>query len=269
MKKLAFVFIVSIVFFSCTKEKQIIVENTDIPLISKILIDNVTYKEYTYNAANLISEEKTKFTFTRHTYNDNNQVQTSDYYIDPASYSSSWSVVEASLKRTDWVNPENTPKGLTRAYEFDQTGKLKRVSYLRPSVTNSEYSDYTWENNRISRQTLYFKDILSGFIDYLYDERGNVVKQSKTLITSLGIIWAMTTTEYEYDNMHNPYQSFNRLTDPGVNTNPNNITKEIYTIVRQSDGGSEVPQITNTSYEYNSLGYPVKVNESVEYIYCP
>ncbi len=47
-------------------------------------------------------------------------------------------------------------------------------------------------------------------------------------LASNGIAELSTTTEYEYDNMHNPYQSFKRLTNPGVFTNRNNIIKETY-----------------------------------------
>ena len=61
MKKIALVFIVSCLFFSCERDKQLIIENTDIPLISKVLIGGEIYMEYSFNSANLVTEEKSKF----------------------------------------------------------------------------------------------------------------------------------------------------------------------------------------------------------------
>ena len=86
-------------------------------------------------------------------------------------------------------------------------------------------------------------------------------------MSSAGIAELMTTTEYEYDNMHNPYQSFKRLLTPGIYTNPNNITKETYTIYFDIDPSIEKVQITENSYDYNDMGYPIKVNGDTEYVY--
>jgi len=87
------------------------------------------------------------------------------------------------------------------------------------------------------------------------------------IVLPTGIAELTTTTEYEYDNMHNPYQSFERLTTPGVFTNPNNITKETYTLNFDVAPSSEKVQITRNTYEYNDKGYPLKVNNLTEYVY--
>src|SRR5690606_13450799 len=102
---------------------------------------------------------------------------------------------------------------------------------------------------------------------YQYDEYGNVIRQTKYLVSSSGIAELTTTTDYEYDNKHNPYQSFNRLMTPGIYTNPNNITKETYTIHFEVDPSIEKVQITERTYEYNANGYPIKVNGETEYLY--
>jgi hypothetical protein len=89
----------------------------------------------------------------------------------------------------------------------------------------------------------------------------------KYIVSSSGIEELSTTTEYEYDNMHNPYQSFKRLVTPGIYTNPNNITKETYTLNFDVDPSIEKVQITEYEYEYNRNGYPIKVNGETEYVY--
>jgi len=239
------------------------VENTDIPLISKVLVAGVSCHEYIYNDANLLSEEKSKFQYTKHNYNDKNLLTTSDFYLDPAIFSSS----SPTTVRTVWVNPDNTAKSLTKLFEYNDKDQLIRVTYNRPSVSNSEYSEFTFENDRISRQTMYWKNELSYYIDYLYDEKGNLFKETKYRVPSTGIAELWTTTEYEYDNMQNPFQSFKRLMTPGKYTNQNNITKETYTIHFEVDQWTQKVSIINNSYEYNNKDYPIKVNGEAEYIY--
>jgi hypothetical protein len=267
MKKLALFLFFSLMLFSCEKDKQLLVENTDIPLLSKVLVAGVSSYEYTYNDANLLIEEKSKFTYTKHSYNDYNLLKTSEFYIDPATFSSDLHVIEASMNRKEWVNPDNTAKSLTQTFEYNKNGQLARKIYTRPSVTNSEYSEFTFDNDRISRQTLYWQNELSFYIDYLYDEQGNLIKESKYYVPSTGIAELWTTTEYEYDNMHNPFQAFKRLMSPSKFTNPNNITKETYTVYFEVDQWTQKVSIITNTYEYNDNGYPIKVNGEAKYVY--
>jgi len=263
MKKIVLLFFLSIIFFSCEKDAQLIVENNDIPLISMVLISGESFIEYSYNDGNLLTEEKSKFTYTKHNYNDKNLLTTSEFYVDPAIFSSS----NPATDRKEWVNPDNTAKSLTQTFEYNDDGHLARKTYTRPSVTDSEYSEFTFENDRISRQTMYWHNVMSFYIDYIYDEKGNLTKESKYHVPSTGIAELWTTTEYEYDDMHNPFQAFKRLITPSKFTNPNNITKETYSIYFEVDQWIQNPQITNNTYEYNENGYPIKVNGEAEYVY--
>jgi hypothetical protein len=114
---------------------------------------------------------------------------------------------------------------------------------------------------------MYWQNEMSFYIDYEYDEKGNLIKESKYHVPTSGISELWTTTEYEYDNMHNPFQAFKRLISPSKYTNPNNITKETYTIHFDVDQFTQKVQITNNTYEYNNKGYPTKVNGEAEYVY--
>ena len=266
MKKIALISFVSIIFFSCEKDnadKQLIVENNDIPLISKVLVAGESCYEYTYNDANLLTEEKSKFHYTKHNYNDNNLLSSSDFYMDAAMFSS----ISPTTIRTIWVNPDNTEKSLTQTFEYNGNEQLARKTYTRPSVTNSEYSEFSFENDRICKQTMYWQNVMSFYIDYVYDEKENLIKESKYHVSSNGIAELWTTTEYEYDNMHNPFLAFKRLMSPSKYTNPNNITKETYTLHFEVDQFTQKVSVTNNTYEYNDKGYPVKVNGEAEYLY--
>lgn len=267
MKKIALIFIVSCFFLSCEKEKQIIVENTDIPLISKVLIGGEIYMEYSYNSANLVIEEKSKFRYSKHTYNDINQLVKSDFYWDMSIASSNSTVLEAAMNRKEWVSPENTPKSISHELDYNSEGQLIQKSFIRPISNTHSYQKFLYDNERILRITGYTDNSISGYTDYIYDDNGNITSQSSYIMSPTGIAELTTTTEYEYDNMHNPYQSFKRLTIPGVSTNPNNITKEIYTLNFEVDPSIEKVQITENSYEYNDKGYPIKVNGVTEIVY--
>jgi len=267
MKKTVLIFFLTAIVVSCEKETPAIIENTDIPLISKVLVDGDLYYEYTYNEANLISEEKSKFFYTSHIYGTDNRLLKSDYYVDPGIFSSSMEVLQATLDRKEWVNPDNTEKSLTTSFEYDSKGKLIRKTYTRPSAAHSEFSEFTWENDKITKVKMYRMDELSGYVDYEYDDKGNLTKQDKYMLGQGGspVLWACT--EYEYDDMNNPYQSFKRLITPGKYTNRNNIIKEQYTVYTEDDPEPDNISIVEYLYEYNEQGYPVRVNGDVEYVY--
>lgn len=267
MKNIALTLFIALILSSCEKEKQPTVENTDIPLLSKILINGTLSDEYTYTDANLLFEEKSKFHYARHNYNSQNLLTSSEFYMDLGMASSDSRVVQESLNRIEWVNPENTSKNLTHAYEYNRSGQPARKLFNRLTSSGSEYSEFTIENDRIIRQTMYWDDELTFYTDYEYDDAGNLIKESKFNLLSTGVEELWTTTEYGFDQMHNPYRAFKRLLSPGKYTNPNNITKETYTIHFEVDQWTEKVQVKVNTYEYNGNGYPVKVNGVAEYLY--
>ena len=267
MKKILLLFIISVAFLSCEKEQHLVTWSNDVPLLTRVMFDDESYNEYTYTDASQISEEKSRFFYTKHTYDNENRLVKSEFYMDPAMFSSSSVIIAEAMKRKEWVNAGNTSKSLTKTYEYKDNGQLNRINFIRPAVNDSEYSRYTWENNRISKQSMYRKGLLSGYIDFLYDDRGNLIKETKYLVLSSGIAELSNTSEYEYDYMGNPFRSFKGLAIPGKYTNPNNITKVTYTLHFEVNQWTQKVQITTYSYKYNTDGYPVKVNGEVEYVY--
>jgi hypothetical protein len=265
--RLLFIIFFITTLYSCEKYSQSSIENGDSDLIYKVIIDGEIYKVYSYNKSNLLTEEKTKFHYTRHTFNRSNQIIKSDFYMDNAMFSSNSTVFQGAMNRKEWVDPGNTDKSLTQIFEYDDETHLTKKIFIRPVLTNTEYSVFTYENDRISKQTMYWNNVISGYINFLYDENGNLSRQEKYLIPPDGSTELSTTTEYEYDNMKNPFQVFKQLLTPGIYTNQNNILKEIYTINFEVDSFVEKVQITENTYEYNNKGYPVRVNGITEYIY--
>jgi len=259
----------SFILFACEKEKetQLIIENTDIPLIDKVLIGGETYMECTYNDANLVTEEKSKFHYSRHTYNDMNQLISSDFYWDISMASSDSRVIEAAMNRKEWVSPENTPKSISHELIYNSNGQLILKAYIRTGDVYSDYVEFIYKDDRIVREIGFYKDEIRSYAELLYDDRGNLVKKLRYFVPDTGIAQLSTTTEYEFDNMPNPYLAFKRLTTPGIYTNTNNIIKESTKINNVVEPFIEEIPIIEYSYEYNINGYPIKVNGSTEYIY--
>jgi hypothetical protein len=86
-------------------------------------------------------------------------------------------------------------------------------------------------------------------------------------LSSAGVTELITTTQYDFDSEKNPYLAPSKLMIPGINSNRNNIIKETYTIHLSTDQGSDDVQVTETSYTYNKMGYPVTKNGNTSFIY--
>lgn len=249
-----------ILFAACEKDDSLLVNNNSC-LLYQVKFDNELYYVYSYNDSNQIVEEKSKLYYTSHNY-QNGQLISSDYYVDPALFSSSGYVLDSAMNRKEWVNPMNTGKNSTKTYTYGEQGKIvKSENYL-------EISEYSYDDkNRIIRQTFYRDNEQTGFIDYMYDDRGNLIKELHYWIFTSGDPELQTTTEYKFDNKHNPYRSFNSIMMPGRYTNTNNIVKEIYTIHFEVDQSIDSVRITQNKYRYNSQGYPITKNDSESYLY--
>ncbi len=127
-------------------------------------------RKYIYNDANLVTEEKSKFRYVKHTYNDLNQLITSDFYWDIAIASSDSRVIEAAMNRKEWVSPENTPKSITHRFKYNSKEQLFRKSFIRPSENKGDFMEFKYENDRIVRATGFNNNSISGYTDYQYDE---------------------------------------------------------------------------------------------------
>ena len=273
--KIAFCFLLFVViFFSCKKEdlstglSSGINPSVSIPVLSKVLIDNQSAYEYIYNDSNLLTTEKSKFNFNLNHYNAIGQLVSTDYYGNDAVLSSDAQIFQAAINSTDWVTSATGAKGGTLSYFYNDKAQLIKTSYSRPVITSSEYSQFTYDaSGKINKQTMYWNDVATGYIDYSYDNKGNLIKEMLYNMPSTGVTELITTIQYEFDSKLNPYKLSSKLLIPGISTNQNNIIKETCTIHINPDQGSDKVQITQNSYAYNTLGYPVTKNGNTTYVY--
>ena len=266
-KKFLLILFAFLFWISC--EKDSLLENSGgSTLLKQVLIEGKVYYEYTYNKLGLVVEEKSKFHYTKHVYNGKNQLVQSDSYWDERIASSSSYVLEEAMNRTEWVSPENTEKDVYSTFQYKRNGQLEKRTTYRINNDNSSYSLFAYDKQRrIARRTSYTDGKATLYDEYSYDSIGNLIKMERFNILGNGSAELRTTHEYEFDNKHNPYYSLKGLLIPGQNTNPNNITKDIYTLHFEVDDFIDPIQITEYSYDYNSEGYPVRNNYSFEFIY--
>lgn len=252
--------VLAIFLLSCEKD-YIFTPLTDGVLLKEVYFgDNLSYV-YTYNDARQVLENKSKWSYTKYNYSKNRLIS-HDLYFDNRIFSSSGYILEDAMKRTEWVNPQNTEKEATLEY-FYNGNKLVKSTMLHG------YSTYSYDSsNRINRQTFHEDDGKeAGYIDFLYDAKGNMIKRLHYSVSSKGETTLNTTTIYEFDNKNNPYRAFSSLMIPGENTNPNNIVKETYTLHFEVDDFIEKVQVKESSYEYNSKGYPISKNKEIKFTY--
>jgi hypothetical protein len=270
LKIISFCLVLVSIFVSCKKEPldTAAAPGSDLFLLSKITTDNQSSDEYVYNSVNLISEEKSKYDYAVHRYNAGNQLVSTDFYGNDDILSSNLQVFTTAINRTEWVTPLNGVKGGTLSYEYNGNGQLVKTIYTRPSSASSEYSLFSYDiNNRINKQRMYWESTETGYIEYSYDAKGNLITESLYNISSPGVTELITTTQYTYDNQQNPFKSFKQLMLPGINTNVNNISKETHTLNSKNDLAPDKIQITENTYQYNAKGFPVSKNGNVKYIY--
>jgi hypothetical protein len=112
-------------------------------------------------------------------------------------------------------------------------------------------------NDRIARYSIYTSQgRLTQYHDYIYDDNGNIIRDDQ--YSNNTVLKLTQSRSYEFDNKNNPYQVFACEGNPGINTNRNNIIKETSV---SYNGTVENHFERLIAYEYNSLDYPVRIND--------
>lgn len=271
IKITAICFLFFTVFLSCKKEDLSNANgpgSSGTPVLSKVLIDNQSAREYLYNSAGLLWQERSKFDLTMHQYNSQNQLISSKYYGNDDVLSSDASISDKAMAQTTWITLTTGKEGGTVSYEYNSNGQLTKSTTTRPSSTSVEYSEFAYDaSNRINKQTMYWESAVTGYIDYTYDSKGNLASESLYNLPSSGTAELITNTKYAYDSSPNPFKSSNKLQVPGINTNVNNILKETYTMHLSADQGADKVVVSDYTYKYNAMGYPISQNGNVAFVY--
>jgi len=143
-------------------------------------------------------------------------------------------------------------------FEYDDSLRLARKLLYNINSGNlqlSGWQTYDYEDNKIIKLNSFnAQGELILYNVYTYDENDNIISDS--FYTNFSGIKLERMMTCEFDNKNNPYRVFEHEGTPGKFTNRNNITSETYI----NYGYNEPPITKLNSYEYNTLGYPVKIN---------
>jgi len=242
-------------FVMCTKEdknENLCYSNT---LISQINSGDLAVHGLTYNSNCLIYESTEPFTYKRFSYDDRKILKKVEM---------AYSFDAFSCVMIPGQSPESDPRKAKISqyseFEYDNALRLiKKSNYFinsgHPQLTS--YQTYDYENDKIVKvSTLNPQGLLIQYHDYTYDERGNLTKDDN--YSNNEGIKLVSTANYEFDDKNNPYQVFACEGNPGLYTNRNNIIKETSI---SYNGQYESHGSRSYVYEYNSLDYPVKIND--------
>ena len=256
MKNGTLLFIVVFLCFTMCKKED---KNENLcyssTLISQVNLGDLAIHGLTYNSNCLIYESTEPYKYTRYSYDAQNILKK----VEMAYSFSAFSCVMIPGQ-----SPESDPRkakiSAYSAFEYDDALKLiKKSNYFinsgNPQLTS--YQTYDYENERIIKiSTFNTQGLLIQYHDYTYDESGNLIRDNQYSNTT--DIKLVNTVIYEFDNKNNPYQVFACEGNPGKYTNRNNIIKETSI---SYNGTAESRTTRLNAYEYNSLDYPVRINE--------
>lgn len=256
MKKITFLIIVLLLCFTtCKKEDQ----NENLcyssTLISQINSGDLAVHGLTYNSNCLVYESTQPYMYKRFSYDAQNILNK----VEVAYSFSPFSCVMIPGQSLE-SDPRKASVSEYSEFEYDDALRLtKKSNYFinsgNPQLTS--YQTYDYENDKIVKLSSFNpQGQLIQYHDYLYDDSGNITRDDQYLNNS--VITLVNTMIFEFDNKNNPYQVFTCEGNPGINTNKNNIIKE--TSISYNGTAESVNTILNV-YEYNSLDYPVKINE--------
>jgi hypothetical protein len=258
MKYNTLIIIIVLVYSSCKKEN---VDNFchNSTLISHIADKDIAIQEMTYNSNCLIYESIERFSYKKYSYDSQNRLIKLEqaFLLDPLScYMNPGSTNET------FTDPRKAKIMEYSEFEYDNAGKLtKKLNYFINNGNDQlvSFQTYDYDNNQIAKLSIYNpQGQLNQYHEYQYDGNGNIIRDDYYLIEAGTDAKLQSYSIFMLDDKNNPYIIFAGEGNPGFFTNRNNILKE--TSFFYNAGGESQNLIQNT-YEYNTSGYPVKVND--------
>jgi hypothetical protein len=256
MKNLFLLSFIFIAFLSCNKEKS---ANpcTDNSLIRKVKSGDFELQQLTYNGNCQIYESIEPYVYTKYSYDQSGRLTKAEQAV---SLGLSCSMLPgASGEKV--IDPRKAKISIYSVFEYDSSGRLQTKSdyYINDSPQLLSVNKYEYIGNQIVKLNIVNPDnSLEQYDSYTYDNKGNIVRDDNYMVSNGTEATLSRSTEYEFDDRINPFFIFALTGEPGLNTNSNNITKETTTYY---NAGTEYQNIIEYQIEYNTAGYPVKIND--------
>ena len=237
--------------------------------IHQILQKNGTMvTHFIYSADGNLSETESNLSYSRYTYSDGKLFK-EETATDPNLLSST-----IYNEKSEFMTAENAEINSYSDYEYAPNGQILSVKNYLKVDNGFEYrsrNTFEYENGKIVRKNLHDKtDKITQQTVYQYDAQGNVIlEQSYSFLNSENKPELISEAAYRLDEKSNPFMIYSQLGVPGLFSNPNNIVEvnvTRYTEVK----GFENQSVSNSYFEYNSFGYPVKETNGIStflYVY--
>lgn len=259
--------IVLTVITSCSKDffaENLITGNYS---IRSILTDGKTISKFTYNTNGKIAESQSFYFCNKYTYDDNNRLIKEEVAVDPNIVSSSMPV-----EKTELMTSQNSTFTGYYLFEYDSAGKLvTQKNYFKKNgqYTYTSMITFEYEGDKIIKRNLHnSENTITQFYTYEYDQKGNVTKEKyySYLFISGTEPKLVSEVAFKYDDKNNPFIIYKDLGQPGIYSNTNNII-ETSTISYVEVQGIDQFSTSQTTYQYNDNGFPIRVNNAEEYLY--
>jgi len=256
MKKLTLlVILVFLCFTNCEKENENVVLCYSSKLISQVNSGDLAVHGLTYNSNCLIYESTEPFVYKKFSYDTQNRIKK----VELAYSFSAFSCVMVPGQSLE-SDPRKAEVAQYSLFEYDNDLRLTKKSNFFVNKGDAKlmsYQTYEYGDSLILKSSTFNpQGLLTEYHDYEYDDMGNITRDD--LYVNNSGIQLVRTIICEFDNKNNPYQIFAGEGIPGQYTNKNNIINETYI---SYNGTSESRTVRQNVYEYNSLDYPVKINE--------
>jgi hypothetical protein len=249
------IIVVFLCFTTCKKEdknENLCYSST---LISQVNSGDLAVHGLTYNSNCLIYESTEPFLYKRFSYDAQNILSK----VEMAYSFNAFSCVMIPGQSLE-SDPRKAAVSAFSEFEYDDALRLtKKLNYFinsgNPQLTSCQTYDY--ESDKIVKISSFNpQGQLTHYNNYTYDNSGNITRDDQ--YTNYSVLELANAMIYEFDNKNNPYRVFACEGNPGIYTNKNNIIKETSV---SYNGTVESRNTRLNVYEYNSLDYPVKINE--------
>lgn len=262
-KLIGFLIIVLTIITSCSNDPIMVDDSYS---IKSVVSNGKVIEKYIYNDNNKIVEDQSFYFCNKYIYDNNGQLIKQEIAIDLDIASSTIHI------KSELMTSQNSTFTANRIFEYNTEGKLLTQKYYVKKNDQFEYTSMVsleYVGDRIVKWNLHNnQNTITQYYTYEYDGKGNILKEKQySYLFALGTEPKLIReTSFKYDDKNNPFKIYKNLGYPGIYTNTNNI------IESNSDLYEDVPGIakfttSKTTYEYNKIGYPIKVNNDEEYKY--
>ena len=258
-----FLIIVLTIITSCSND-PIVVDGSY--SIKSVVANGKVIEKYVYNDKNKIVEDQSFYFCNKYLYDDIGRLIKQEIAFDPDIASSTIHI------KSELMTSQNSTFTANRIFEYNAEGKLFTQKYYVEKNVQFEYTSMVsleYVGDKIVKYNLHNdQHTITQFYTYKYDNNENVLNEKQySFLFAVGTEPKLIReTSFKYDDKNNPFKIYKNLGYPGLYTNTNNII-ESNSVLYEDDPSIGKFSTSTTTYEYNKIGYPIKVNNNEEFKY--